>query len=90
MAIASSGSPVIVKVQNEDTGEAFRVATNVHREKKTGMNALLLQAKNGQPTVHSVSLPEIGMTLIYEPGAKREPVLEARASQTVPVLLAKK
>ena len=90
MAIASSGSPVIVKVQNEDTGEAFRVATNVYREKKTGMNALLLQAKNGQPTVQSVSLPEIGMTLIYEPGAKREPVLEARASQTVPVLLAKK
>jgi hypothetical protein len=90
IAIASSSSPVIVKVQNENTGESFRVVTAVHEEKTTGSNALLLQVKNGQPTVHSLSLPEIGMVLIYEPASRREPVVEAHASQVVPVLVAKK
>lgn len=90
MTITSSGSPAIVKVQNEDTGEAFRVVTSVHEETTTGSSALFLQAKNGQPTVRSLSLPQIGMVLIYEPALSREPVLEARASQAVPVLLGKK
>jgi len=90
MAIVSSSNPVIVKVQNEDTGESFRVVTAVHKEITTGSNALILQAKNGQRTVQSLSLPEIGMVLIYESAPGREPVLEANASQAVPVLLAKK
>jgi len=90
MIISSSSSPVIVKVQNEDTGESFRVVTVVHEEKTTGSNALLLQTRNGEPTVHSLSLPEIGMVLIYEPTLKHEHVLEARASQALPVLLARK
>ena len=90
MIIASSGNPVVVKVQNEDTGESFRVVTVVHEGITAGGNSLILQTKNGQPTVHALSLPEIGMVLIYEPAPKREPVLEAHASQAVPVVLAKK
>jgi len=66
------------------------VVTAVHNGITTGSNALLLQAKNGQPTVQSLSLPEIGIVLIYEPAPRSEPVLEAHASQAVPVLLAKK
>jgi hypothetical protein len=68
MAIVSSANPAIVKVQNEDTGESFRVATVVHEEKTAGSNALLLQTKKAELTVHFLSLPEIGMVLIYEPG----------------------
>jgi len=90
MAIVSSSSPVIVKVTNEDTRESFRVVTAVHEEKTTGSSALLFQSKNGQPTVYSLALPEIGMVLLYEPAARREPVLEARASRAIPVQLAKK
>jgi len=89
MTIASSGNPVIVKVQNEDTGESFRVVTGVHEERTTGPNALLLQWKNGQQLVHSLSLPELGMVLIYEPALTYEPVLDAYASQAVSVQLAK-
>lgn len=88
--IASSSNPVIVKVQNEDTGESFRVVTGVHEERTKGPNALLLQWKNGQQLVHSLSLPELGMVLIYEPALAYEPVLDAHASQAVPVQLAKK
>ena len=90
ISIKSSGSPAIVKVENEDTGEGFRVVTGIHKETTTGPSALLLQAKNGQQTVQSLSLPQLGKVLIYESTPAREPALEARASQTVPVLLAKK
>ena len=90
MTIASIGNPAIVKVQNEDTGEGFRVVTGVREETTAGTSALFLQAKNGRATVHSLSLPQLGIVLIYEPGLTREPVLEAHAGQAVPVLLAKK
>jgi hypothetical protein len=90
MIIASSGNPVIVKVQNEDTGESFRVVTGVHEERTTGPNALLLQWKNGQQLVHSFSLPELGMVLINKPALAYEAVLDAHASQAVPVQLARK
>jgi hypothetical protein len=90
MTMASIGNPAIVKVQNEDSGEAFRVVTAVREETTAGTSALFLQAKDGRATVHSLSLPQLGIVLIYEPTLAREPVLEARARQTVPVLLAKK
>ena len=89
LTITSSSSPVIVKVQNEDTGESFRVMTSIREEKTSGVNGLFLQAKNGQRTVHSLSVPEIGMVLIYEPALAHRPVLETHASQIVPVQLAK-
>jgi hypothetical protein len=80
-----------VKVENEDTGEGFRVVTTVREETTAGTSALFLQAKNGRATVHSLSLPQLGIVLIYEPDLAREPVLEAHADQAVPVvLLAKK
>ena len=90
MTMTSIGNPAIVKVQNEDSGEAFRVVTAVREETTAGTSALFLQAKDGRATVHSLSLPQLGIVLIYEPTLAREPVLEARARQTVPVLLAKK
>jgi hypothetical protein len=90
MTMASIGSPAIVKIQNEDTGEGFRVVTAVREETTAGTSALFLQAKNGRASVYSLSLPQLGIVLIYEPTLAREPVLEARAGMTVPVLLAKK
>ena len=46
------------------------MVTGVHEERTTGPNALLLQWKNGQQLVRSLSLPELGMVLIYEPALK--------------------
>lgn len=90
MTIASIGNPVVVKVENEDTGESFRVVTGVREETTAGASALFLQAKNGGAAVQSLSLPQVGIVLIYESGPAREQVLEAHAGQVVPVLLAKK
>lgn len=90
MTIASIGNPAVVKVENEDTGEGFRVVTGVREGTTASTSALFLQVKNGRATVHSLSLPRFGIVLVYEPGPAREPVLEAYADQVVPVLLAKK
>ena len=64
--------------------------TAVREETTAGTSEPFLQAKNGRASVYFLSLPQLSIVLIYEPTLAREPVLEVRASQTVPVLLAKK
>jgi len=39
-----------------------------------GVNALLVKEKDGQLTVHSLSLTDLGMVLFYDPSLAREPV----------------
>jgi len=85
ITMASKGLPVIVKIQNEDTKEAFRVMAGAYDERVTGIHALLLQVKNGQLSVQSLSLSQIGMVLIYEPALARDSVLDAHAAQVVPI-----
>jgi len=53
-------------------------------------NALLINQKRGQLPVYSLALATLGKVLVYDPLLAREVVLEARAPQTVPVILAKR
>jgi hypothetical protein len=53
-------------------------------------NALLIKEKGGQLCVYSLALASLGKVLVYDPGLARHAVMEARASQTVPVILAKR
>jgi hypothetical protein len=55
-----------------------------------GVNALLIKERDGQLRVHSLALADMKMILIYDPRLAREPVQEARVSQMVPVMWAKK
>jgi hypothetical protein len=57
---------------------------------KNGVNGLLIKEKDGQPTVHSLAIADLGVVLIYDPTLARETVQEARVSQTIPVTWAKK
>jgi hypothetical protein len=57
---------------------------------KNGVNGLLIKEKDGQPTVHSLAIADLGVVLIYDPTLARETVQEARFSQKVPVLWAAK
>jgi hypothetical protein len=57
---------------------------------KNGVNGLLIKEKDGQPTVHSLAIADLGVVLIYDPTLARETVQEARISQTIPVTWAKK
>ena len=57
---------------------------------KNGVNGLLIKEKDGQLTVHSLAIADLGVVLIYDPTLARETVQEARVSQTIPVTWAKK
>jgi hypothetical protein len=71
--------------------ETVAVVISTIRSGQAGVgNALLIREKDGQLRVHSLSLVDLGMVLIYDPALAREPVREARVSKTVPVMLAKK
>jgi len=59
------------------------------RETSAG-DALLIRENAGQRRVYAVALASLGRVLVYDPALAREAVREARAPQTVPVMLAKK
>jgi len=90
ITIKSTAFPVIALVQKVDGHAAIRVMSGARDDKTNGVNALLIKEKDGQPTVHSLSLAQLGMVLVYDPSLAQEPVQEARVSQSVPVLSAKK
>ena len=90
ITIKSTTLPVIAIVQKVDGHEAIWLMSGVRDEKTNGVNALLIKEKDGQPTVHSLSLAQLGMVLVYDPSIAHEAVQEAHVSQSVPVLWAKK
>jgi hypothetical protein len=90
ITIHSSGTPAIATVSKAYGTASFRVVSTTRGGPPRGVNALLARDKDGQLTVHSLSLADLGMVLIYDPSLARESVREARARRTVPVLSAKK
>lgn len=90
ITIQSTGIPAIAFISKADGNGGTRVVTAVHSEQTNGVNALLLRDKDGHLTVHSLSLADLGMVLIYDPSLAREPVQEARVSRTVPIMWVKK
>jgi hypothetical protein len=90
ITIESTATPVIALVQKADGHAAIRVMSGVLDHNTNGINALLIKDKDGRLTVHSLSLAQLGMVLIYDPSLAQEPVQEARLSQSVPVLWARK
>jgi hypothetical protein len=90
ITITSTGTPSMVLIRKADGNGVALVVSRVNSSATNGINALLLKDKDGQLTVHSLSLANLGMVLIYDPSLARESVQEARVSRTVPVMLAKR
>ena len=90
ITVQSTGTPTIALIGKADGDADIRVVSTVRSGPTNGVNALLVRDKDGQPTVHSLSLADLGMVLIYDPSLARESVQEARVSRTVPVMWAKK
>ena len=65
-------------------------ANPIDSGKTTDRNALLIKEKGGQLHVYCLELATLGRVLVYDPALAREAVLEARAPQRVPVMLAKR
>lgn len=90
ITIQSTGTPTIALISKAEGNGSIRVVSGVRSGPTNGVNALLVKDKDGQLTVHSLSLADLGMVLIYDPSLARESVQEARVSRTVPVMWAKK
>jgi hypothetical protein len=90
ITIQSFGTPSIAKISKSDGRGGIMVVARVHGEPRRGVNALLVKDKDGQLTVHSLSLANLKMMLIYDPSLARESVQEARVNRTVPVVWAKR
>jgi hypothetical protein len=90
ITIQSIGIPAIALIRKADGHGGTLVVSRIHGQPTTGVNALLVKDKDGQLTVHSLSLADLRMVLIYDPSLARESVKEARVSRTVPVMWAKK
>lgn len=65
--------------------------TNNAQDSTGGESALLVAVRGSQQVVHSFRLAELGQTFIYDPAlANRREVEEARQSQAVPIIVARK
>jgi hypothetical protein len=90
ITIKSIKTPIIALVRNAKGDAVTYVMSGAESDHTNGANALLIKEKDGQFRVYSLALSDLGMVLIYDPTLPRETVQDARASQTIPVMWAKK
>jgi len=90
ITIGSVGVPTFALVTNSKSGHAARFMSGINGGQTSAGNALLIREKDGKLRVYSLVLGSLGRVLVYDPALAREAVLEARAPQTVPVMLAKR
>jgi len=88
--IIESISTVTVAQIRDGKGRAAGFVMGIDDGKTSARNALLVKEKGGHLRVYSLELASLGKTLVYDPGLAREAILESRAPQTVPVMLAKR
>jgi hypothetical protein len=84
------GFPVIVSVRNSRGSIVARVTSGIDNGRTGAGNALLIKEKSGQLFVYSLTLPTLRRSLVYDPELAQLSALEARATETVPVTLAKR
>ena len=89
VTIISASSPVYAQVSTSEGIAVAYIMTGDRSEKTNGVNGLLVKEKDGQPTVYSLALADLGMALIYDRSLAHERPQEARVSRTVPVVWAK-
>lgn len=91
ITIGSSSMPIDAVVSDSSGRAVARFTTSVIDTGKSSTgNALLLREKGGQLHVYALTLANLGKVLLYNQALAREPVLEARAPQTVPVVFSKR
>ena len=85
-----SSMPGLMLVSDSKGRTVARFMSGIDSGKTSARNALLIKEKGGHMHVYSLELASLGKVLIYDPALARAAVLEARAPQTVPVLLAER
>ena len=90
ITIGSSSMPTLALIVDSKGQPVARFVSMIDGGKTPAGNALLLRERDGQLRVYSLALANLGRILVYDPALAREAVTEARATQTVPVRLAKR
>lgn len=88
--IGSTNGSTFTQVRDGKGRPIGRFMNWIDSGKTSAQDALLIKEKGGQMHVYCLALASLGRVLIYDPVLAREAVMEARASQTVPVMLAKR
>ena len=89
VCINSTVAPVIGIIRDSNGDAVSFLVSQASSGEKEGVNALLIKEKDGQPTVHSLALADLGMILIYDTSLAHGRTQEARVTQTVPVVWVK-
>jgi hypothetical protein len=90
ISIGASSMPTIALISDSKGRPVAQFISGIDSGKTSASNALLIKEKGGLLYVYSLTLVSLGRELVYDPALAREAVLEARAPQTVPVILAKR
>ncbi len=90
VTVESMNAPVAALIRDSRGWPVARFVSGIDSGEASTVNALLIREKGGQLRVFALALANLGKVLVYDPALAREAVLEARASQTVPVMLAKR
>jgi hypothetical protein len=90
ITIGTSGIPAFALLKDAKGRPVARFGIGIDSGETSAGNALLIREKNGRLRVYSLALASLGKVLVYDPVLAREAVMEARASQTVTVMLAKR
>jgi hypothetical protein len=89
--IASTQQPVRMVIQSADGKTSAMELAGSTSGPSLGGNYLFITGSGADRTVRSMNLPSLGTSLIYEPLTARDrETLYSKASQTVPVQVAKK
>lgn len=90
VTLENDSRPAFAIVRDSESRSVARLMCQVVDGQTTARNALFIRKKDGQLRVYALNLGSLGRMLVYDPALAREAVLEARAPQTVPVMLAKR
>jgi len=90
LEVDSKGMPAIL--HSTSTGRAVNTSSPVLADPEKGAACLTVTIRGNERRVRSVNLPQIGMSLIFDPLSKTEREMFARAGQidSVPVVTARK
>jgi len=90
ITIGSIGTPTAALIRDGSGRPVARFTSGIDDGKTSARNALLIREKGGQLRVYCLELASLGRVMVYDRALAREAVMEARASQTVPLILAKR
>lgn len=91
LAFTHDQTPGFISIRDAKTLRNVAYEPTSIREDANGESALVISARGRQHVVESLRIKELGETFVYQrPSAPRQETEEARRTQTVPILVAKK